>query len=226
MSLEISEYSMEEENQRNENQEEEIQIKGNHIKYFSRLFLIKKIIKEDEIIQILQTSFSGITTAPLIRELNETFQAYRMEIKRTINQSTGDYLYGLNTKDIDEINQMGCIFDQQDLKKQNDLFTLMIENNYRLSINSLDEDFFEVYNRMKQMGYYIEKDDIITFGPMYLINQEIDDLHLPRCEICNLYGTIGLLCPKDDCQTFYHETCLKRLGRDSHLCVKCRTHLN
>ena len=149
-----------------------------------------------------------------------------MEIKRTINQDNGDFVYALNTKDVDEISQVGCILNQEELKQQNEIFNMMIENNYQLQVNALTDEYLSLIQRLKELNYYIEKDGIITFGPMYLINQEIDDLNLPRCEICNLYGTIGIYCPKEDCYTFYHKTCLKRMGRDSHTCAKCKTHLN
>ena len=241
-SSEMSNYSMEEEeidvdnqqtNQENSHQNQTEQTNQNnqtqpinYLQYFSRLFYIKKIVKEDDILELLRKHFPSVTIAPLIRELNGELQAYRMEIKRTINQSNGDFVYGLNTKDIDDINKIGCIFDQNDLKKTNDLFTLLCENDFTLRVDSLDEDFLDVYRRMKELHYYVEKDGIITFGPLYLINQEVDELHLPICEICNLNGSIGIYCPKDDCHKFYHVTCLKRMGRDSHTCTNCKTHLD
>ena len=231
MSSDISSFSMEEDNVENvdENQQEEQQpttTQTNYLFYFNRLFYIRKVIKEDDINEILQKHFPTITISPLMRELNEMLQAYRMEIKRTINQENGDFVYALNTKDIDDINKIGCFFDQNDLKRVNDLFNLIIENNYHVNVDALDEDFSDVYLKLKELNYYIEKDGMITFGPMYLVNQEVDDLGLPRCEICNLYGSVGVFCSNSECNTFYHVTCLKRMGRDSHTCSRCRTHLN
>ena len=123
------------------------------------------------------------------------------------------------------MNKIGCIFDQNDLKRQNDLFNLICENDFSLRVDSLDEDFIYVYQKMKELHYYVEKDGMITFGPLYLINQEVDEFNLPLCEICNLRGTVGVYCPKDDCHKFFHVTCLKRMGRDSHVCTACKTHL-
>ncbi|BFU24698.1 hypothetical protein EHI8A_216130 [Entamoeba histolytica HM-1:IMSS-B] len=222
----ISENSIETQLTNKQTEAQQNTVITNYIQFFSRLFIIKRVVKEDDLTQLIQTHFTSLSISSIIRELNQSFQALHMEIRRSINQNTGDYVYVLITTNLDEINQVACIFDQNDLKKVNELIELLINNNYKIQRNSLDDEYDSVCNILIELNYLNEISGILTFGPCYLVSEEASELQLPHCEICNLPGTIGTFCPNSTCQTFYHLLCLKRLGRENHLCSRCKTHLD
>lgn len=129
------EESQSRESQESSQEEAENVTKGDDfVLFFSRLFFVRKVIRETEIQDIISKYYNGMLIASILREVNQSLQSYRMEIRRSVNQHTNEFVYVLVLTKPDEITLSSCIFDQAEQKGANKLVCLWHHNTSHMPV--------------------------------------------------------------------------------------------
>ncbi|ELP88933.1 hypothetical protein EIN_489820 [Entamoeba invadens IP1] len=160
------------------------------VQYLTRLFYIKRIVSEGDFRLIVTTKGDGTTPPPsVLRELNQSIQAYGLEVRRSINQDSGDIVLCLIGTLSDEITCSACIFDQAQQKLKTEIFDTIANNSFSLSVSAIDKELQPIFQRLVELGYLTVVGSQVTFGPLMLVS-ELNQYELPVCDMCSIPGSV------------------------------------